>query len=289
MPHVTARDGTRLYYEEAGQGTPIVFVHEYAGDFRTWEPQMRFFSRAHRCVTYSQRGYPPSDVPADGAKYGQDIARDDVIDLMEALKIDKAHIVGHSMGASTALHVGIHYTERCLSVTAASCGYGSSPDPQFVEQGRAASRETAKMFETVDFPTAAARYADGATRQTHKNKDPRGFAEFAKMLAEHMPLGHELTMRELQAKRPSLWEMEAQLKTFSLPLLIIVGDEDDWCLDPSVFLKRTVPTAGLLVIPRSGHTITSEEPAAFNAALADLFAASEAGRWLSHKPAPSKT
>jgi pimeloyl-ACP methyl ester carboxylesterase len=83
--------------------------------------------------------------------------------------------------------------------------------------------------------------------------------------------------------------MEAQLKTFSLPLLIIVGDEDDWCLDPSVFLKRTVPTAGLLVIPRSGHTITSEEPAAFNAALADLFAASEAGRWLSHKPAPSKT
>jgi pimeloyl-ACP methyl ester carboxylesterase len=250
---------------------------------------MRFFSRAHRCVTFSQRGYPPSDVPSDGAKYGQDVARDDVIALMDALKIDKAHIVGHSMGASTALHVGIHYPERCLSVTAASCGYGSSPDPQFVEQGRAASRETAKMFETVDFPTAAARYADGATRQTHKNKDPRGFAEFAKMLAEHMPLGHELTMRELQAKRPSLWEMEAQLKTFSLPLLIIVGDEDDWCLDPSVFLKRTVPTAGLLVIPRSGHTITSEEPAAFNAALADLFAASEAGRWLSHKPAPSKT
>lgn len=285
MPHISAGDGTRLYYEEAGQGTPIVFVHEYAGDWRTWEPQMRFFSRAHRCVTFSQRGYPPSDVPTDGAKYGQDIARDDVIALMDALKIDKAHIVGHSMGASTALHVGIHYPDRCLSVTAASCGYGSSPDPKFVEQGRAASRETAKMFETVDFPTAAARYADGATRQTHKNKDPRGFAEFAKMLAEHSPVGHALTMRELQAKRPMLWEMEAQLKQFSPPLLIIVGDEDDWCLDPSVFLKRMVPTAGLLVIPRSGHTITSEEPAAFNAALAELFAASEAGRWMSHRPA----
>lgn len=285
MPHISAGDGTRLYYEEAGQGTPIVFVHEYAGDWRTWEPQMRFFSRSHRCVTFSQRGYPPSDVPTDGAKYGQDIARDDVIALMDALKIDKAHIVGHSMGASTALHVGIHYPQRCLSVTAASCGYGSSPDPKFVEQGRAASRETAKMFETVDFPTAAARYADGATRQTHKNKDPRGFAEFAKMLAEHSPVGHALTMRELQAKRPMLWEMEAQLKQFSVPLLIIVGDEDDWCLDPSVFLKRTVPTAGLLVIPRSGHTITSEEPAAFNAALAELFATSEAGRWMSHRPA----
>jgi pimeloyl-ACP methyl ester carboxylesterase len=287
MPHISARDGIRLYFEETGQGTPIVFVHEYAGDWRTWEPQMRFFSRSHRCVTYSQRGYPPSDVPTDGAKYGQDIARDDVIALMDALNVDKAHIVGHSMGALTALHVGIHHPGRCLSVTAAGCGYGSSPDPAFVAQGRAASRETAKMFETLDFPTAAARYADGAVRQTQKNKDPRGFAEFAKMLAEHSPVGHALTMRELQAKRPSLWEMEASLKTFSVPLLIIVGDEDDWCLDPSVFLKRTVPTAGLLVIPRSGHTITSEEPAAFNAALAELFAASEAGRWMSHRP-PAK-
>lgn len=285
MPHLTTPDGTKLYYEEVGTGSPVIFVHEYAGDYRTWEPQLRYFSRSYRCITYSQRGYPPSDVPTDPAKYGQDIARNDVIALMDGLGVDKAHIVGHSMGASTALHVGIHYPDRCLSVTAASCGYGSSPDPAFVEQGRAASRETAKMFETVDWPEAAARYADGATRQTHKNKDPRGFAEFAKMLADHSPVGHALTMRELQAKRPMLWEMKPQLEKFTPPLLIIVGDEDDWCLDPSIFLKRTVPTAGLLVLPRAGHTITSEEPAAFNAALAELFPAAVSGRWMSHRPA----
>lgn len=283
MPQITTRDGIRLYVEEAGQGTPIVFVHEYAGDYRTWEPQMRFFSRAHRCVTYSQRGYPPSDVPNEPAKYGQDIAVDDVIAVMDALKIDKAHVVGHSMGALTALLVGIKYPQRCLSVTAAGCGYGSSPDEKIVEQTREASRDTAKMFETVDFPTAAARYADGATRQTHKHKDPRGFAEFAQMLAEHSPVGHALTMREVQAKRPTLWHIEDELKTFTPPLLVLVGDEDDWCLEASVFLKRTVPTAGLVVIPRSGHTITSEEPAAFNAALADLIANAEAGRWMAHR------
>lgn len=287
MPHIAMPDGVRLYYEEAGAGSPVVFVHEYAGDYRTWEPQMRYFSRAHRCITLSQRGYPPSDVPDDPSKYGQNIARDDIIALLDALKIEQAHIVGHSMGASTALHVGLQYPQRCLSVTAASCGYGSSPDPDFVAQGRAASRATAEMFETEDFATAAARYADGATRQTHKNKDPRGFAEFARMLAEHSPVGHALTMRELQAKRPMLWEMEAALKAFSPPLLIVVGDEDDWCLDPSVFLKRTVRTAGLLVLPRAGHTITSEEPAAFNAALAELFAAAESGRWMSHIPPPT--
>lgn len=284
MPHVTARDGARLYYEEAGQGSPVVFVHEYAGDYRTWEPQMRHFARSHRCVTFSQRGYPPSDVPSEPSRYSQDIARDDVIAVMDALQIGKAHIVGHSMGAATALHVGIHYPDRCISVTAAGCGYGSSPDKNAVEQMRAASRETGKMFETEDFATAAAKYADGAVRQTHKNKDPRGYAEFARMLAEHSPQGHALTMLNLQAKRPTLWEMEKDLKRFSVPLLVIVGDEDDWCIDGSVFLKRTVPTAGLLVIPRAGHTITSEEPAAFNAACAELFAAAEAGRWLAHKP-----
>src|SRR5665647_1144130 len=283
MPLIAARDGTRLYYEEAGQGSAVVSVHEYAGDFRTWEPQMRHFSRSHRCVTYSQRGYPPSDIPSDGARYSQDIARDDVIALMDALKIDRAHVVGHSMGALTALLVGVHYPARCISVVAASCGYGSSPDPKKVEEGRAASRETAKMFAAEGIAAAAPRYADGATRQTHKHKDPRGFAEFAKMLSEHSAEGHALTMLHVQAKRPTLWDLEADLKKFSPPLLIIVGDEDDWCLDGSVFLKRTVPTAGLLVIPRSGHTITSEEPAAFNAALADLFATSEAGRWMAHK------
>ena len=283
MRHITARDGTRLYYEEAGQGSPVIFVHEYAGDYRTWEPQMRYFARSHRCITYSQRGYPPSDVPQDGAKYGQDIARDDVIAVMDGLKIDKAHVVGHSMGAATALHVGIHYAKRCLSVTAAGCGYGSSPDPAVVEASRAVSRETGKMFATESMEVAGTRYADGPTRQAQKNKDPRGYAEFVKMLTEHSAHGHAMTMLNLQAKRPTLWDMEADLKKFVPPLLVLVGDEDDWCLDASVFLKRTVPTAGLLVIPRSGHTITSEEPAAFNAALADLIANVEAGRWLSHR------
>ena len=283
MPHITARDGTRLYYEETGRGTPVVFVHEYAGDYRSWEAQMRYFSRSHRCVTYSQRGYPPSEVPEDGARYGQDIARDDVIALMDALKIDKAHVVGHSMGAYTALHVGIHIPKRCISVVAAGCGWGSTPDVKKREEMKALAAETGKMFAEEGIAKASEKYADAPMRQAQKNKDPRGHAEFSRMLAEHSAQGHAQTMFNLQLKRPTLWEMEAALKRFAPPLLVIVGDEDEPCIDGSVFLKRTVPTAGLLVIPRSGHNIPSEEPAAFNAALADLFAASEAGRWLAHK------
>jgi pimeloyl-ACP methyl ester carboxylesterase len=284
MPHITAQDGTRLYYEEAGQGTPVIFVHEYAGDYRTWEMQMRYFSRAHRCVTYSQRGYPPSDVPTDPAEYSQDIARNDVLALMDALKIEKAHIVGHSMGAYTALHVGINAPARCISVVAAGCGWGSTPDVKKREEMKALAAEVGKMFANEGIAAAAAKYADAPMRQAQKNKDPRGYAEFARMLADHSAEGHAHTMLNLQLKRPTLWEMEAVLKKFSVPLLIIVGDEDEPCIDGSVFLKRTVPTAGLLMIPRSGHNVPTEEPAAFNAAVAELIAAAEAGRWLAHRP-----
>jgi len=285
MPKIKTADGTSLYYEEAGTGTPVVFVHEFAGDYRTWEPQMRHFSRAHRCVTYSQRGYPPSDVPDDPARYGQDIARGDVIALMDALGIERAHVVGHSMGAYTSLHVGIRHPRRCISVTAAGCGWGSLPDPAARENMRRLAAENAKMFTEKSMAEAAAIYADGPTRNTQKYKDPRGYGEFVRMLSEHSSQGHALTMAMLQAKRPTLWDMAADLKKFAVPLLIVCGDEDETCLDGSVFLKRTAPTAGLYVIPRSGHTITSEEPDAMNAALADLFAAAEAGRWLAHRKA----
>jgi pimeloyl-ACP methyl ester carboxylesterase len=245
---------------------------------------MRYFARSHRCVTFSQRGYPPSDIPDDPASYGQDIMRGDIIAVMNALGIDKAHVVGHSMGAYGALHVGMRHPERCISVTAAGCGWGSLPDPAARAAMRAQAAETAKMFVEKGMAAAAVIYTAGATRQAQKYKDPRGYDEFVRMFAEHSALGQSLTMTSVQSKRPTLWDLEADLKKFSVPLLIICGDEDETCLDGSVFLKRTAPAAGLLVIPRAGHTITSEEPDAVNAALADLFAAAESGRWLAHKP-----
>ena len=284
MPKITSSDGTQLYYEEAGSGTPVIFIHEFAGDYRTWEPQMRHFSRLHRCVTFSARGYPPSDIPVDPERYGQNIARTDVVAIMDELGIARAHVVGHSMGAYTALHVGIHHRDRCLSVTAAGCGWGSVADPAERESMRKVALTNAQMFLDKGMVDAAAAYANTPTRMSHKYKDPRGYAEFARMLSEHSAQGHALTMSMLQARRPTLWDLQQELQRFSVPLLIIVGDEDDTCLDGSIFLKRTVPTAGLLVIPRAGHTITSEEPAAFNAALADFFPAAEAGRWLAHRP-----
>jgi pimeloyl-ACP methyl ester carboxylesterase len=92
-------NGTRLYVESTGSGVPIVFVHEFAGDFRNWESQVRFLVRRYRCITFNARGYPPSDVPNDVEQYSQAHAVKDIANVMRHFGIAKAHVVGLSMGA----------------------------------------------------------------------------------------------------------------------------------------------------------------------------------------------
>src|SRR6185436_1313271 len=125
MPKLTTDDGVQLYYEEAGAGTPVVFVHEFGGDYRSWEPQVRHFSRRYRCIAYNARGYPPSDVPEDAASYSQARACDDICCVLDQLKIGKAHIVGLSMGGLATLHFGLTYPDRARSLLVAGAGYGS--------------------------------------------------------------------------------------------------------------------------------------------------------------------
>jgi pimeloyl-ACP methyl ester carboxylesterase len=117
--------GVKLYYEETGSGVPIVFCHEFAGDIRSWEPQVRFFSHRFRVITYNARGYPPSDVPTDSAAYSMDNAVADVVALLDHLKIEKAHVVGFSMGSFTSLFFGMRHPDRARSVTPVCCGYGA--------------------------------------------------------------------------------------------------------------------------------------------------------------------
>lgn len=279
---IRTSDGLNLHVEEVGTGVPVIFVHEFAGDHRSWEPQLRHFSRSHRCIAFAARGYPPSDVPSTSDAYGQDIAVRDIIEVMDALNIGKAHVVGHSMGAYSALHVGLRHPGRCSSVAALGCGWGSYPADR--DASMQACEEIAAMFANEPISVAAARYARAPMRQTFEAKDPRGFAEFERMLADHSGRGLALTMLNLQLKRPTLWDLKEQLRGFVPPLLVVVGDEDYPCIEGSLFLKRTVPTAGLLMLPRTGHTITSEEPAAVNEALAELFSAAAAGNWMSHRP-----
>ncbi len=282
MPYLTTDDDVKLYYEEAGSGFPIVFVHEFAGDLRSFEGQIRYFSRRYRCIAFNARGYPPSDVPDDVERYSQDRARDDIRAVLDALAIDKAHIVGLSMGGFATLHFGFTYPDRTRSLVVAGCGYGASPDKrqQFVEETEAA----AKGFETLGMAKAAEAYALAPSRVQFQNKDPRGWREFADQLAEHSTPGAALTMRGVQKRRPSLFDLVDKMQTITAPTLVMAGDEDWPCLQPALLMKQTIPTSALVVLPNTGHTLNLEEPAAFNQHIADFLAAVDSGAWRPRDP-----
>src|SRR5439155_1684955 len=282
MPTLSTDDGVKLYYEEVGSGTPIVFVHEFAGDHRSWEPQLRFFSRRYRCIAYNARGYPPSEVPEEFERYSQARARDDIRCVLDALGLQRAHIVGLSMGAFATLHFGMSYGYRALSLTVAGGGYGSHPG--HYAQFQKDSRAHAEFIKREGMAQFAATYGHGPTRVQFQNKDPRAFDEFIRQLAEHSALGPAKTMLGYQARRPSLYDMTAGMARIDVPTLIMAGDEEEPCLEVCLLMKRAIPSAGLAILPCSGHGINLEEPALFNQLVDDFFHQVEADRWRRRDP-----
>jgi pimeloyl-ACP methyl ester carboxylesterase len=277
MAFATTSDGVRLFYDAVGSGSPVIFVHEFGGNHWSWEPQVGYFSRRHQCITYAARGYPPSDIPESVEQYSQMRAADDIIDVMNAAGIEKAHVVGLSMGAFACVHAALRHPDRVLSAVIAGAGYGSEKEHQ--EAFRQNSEQVAKGFEERGAEGFAPVYAESASRVQFQGKDPRGWKLFAERLAQHSVLGAANTMRGVQMRRPSLYDLKDELSAMQVPLLVVVGDEDDHSSQPGIFLKRTVRRSGLTMFPKSGHTLNLEEPALFNRVVAEFIAQVEAGRW----------
>ncbi|MCD8503472.1 MAG: alpha/beta hydrolase [Burkholderiaceae bacterium] len=284
----TTPDGVSICYQSTGSGIPIVFVHEFAGDMRSWEPQVQRFSGSYRTVTFNARGYPPSAVPESVSSYSQDHAVADIVAVMDAAGIDKAHIVGLSMGGFATLHFGMQHPERALSLCVAGCGYGAEPGER--EKFRAEAKVIAEQLIDSGMQAFAQKYAYGPTRVQFARANPRGFELFKQQLSEHSALGSANTQLGVQRERPSLYDLKDRLAKITVPTLIVNGDEDWGCARPGIMLKETIPSAALAVIPNCGHTMNLEATDAFNALLANFWATVQTGRWPMRDPrAVSKT
>jgi pimeloyl-ACP methyl ester carboxylesterase len=281
MPFANSKE-VQLYYEEAGTGIPIIFVHEFAHDLRAWEPQLRYFSRRYRCIAYNARGYPPSDVPPSSSQYSQAIAADDIANVMRHLGIPKAHIIGCSMGGYATLHFGLRYARMARSLTVIGAGYGSDPDKraQFLRD----TEVLARRFEELGTPEAIKPYQVGPARVQLQNKDPRAYREFCEEFAGHSALGSANTLRGVQAKRPTLYSLARGLARMKVPTHILSGDEDNNCVAPGIFIKRICSAARLTVVPGTGHAVNVEEPDLFNRLTDEFLSLVDSGRWRPRDP-----
>jgi pimeloyl-ACP methyl ester carboxylesterase len=282
MTYATTDDGVRLYYEETGRGTPVIFVHEFAGDHRSYEAQLRHFGRRHRAVAFNARGYPPSDVPEALSSYSQARAADDILAVLDHLGEERAHIVGLSMGGFATLHFGLRHHDRALSLCICGCGYGAEPDQR--DTFRAEADVTAAMLRRDGMAAFAERYAQGPSRVQYENKDPRGHAEFKRLLAEHSAEGAANTQAGVQKERPSLYDLTEAMAGITVPTLVVTGDEDWPCLLPGILMKRSIPSAALAVMPNTGHALNIEEPDAFNRLVGDFLAQADSRRWPMRDP-----
>ena len=274
-------NGVEIYYQVAGEGYPLVMAHEFAGDITSWEPQVNYFSRRYRVITYCHRGYPPSEVPNDPEAYSQDLQVEDLYRLLQYLGIEQAHIGGLSMGGTLTVGFAITHPEMCRSLVIASAGAGSDSGDR--ERLVASWQSLSESMMTEGMEKFADGYARGAERLQFLRKDPVGWAKFHAGLAAHSALGSSLTFRGVQMKRKTIYQLEGELQNIRIPTLVMIGDEDGPCVDPAIFMKRNIPGAGLAVFPQAGHTINLEEPDLYNRTVSDFLTAVEAGKWVVRK------
>jgi len=274
MPKLTL-NGVELYYEEAGSGFPLVFCHEFAGDMRSWEPQVRHFSRRYRVVTFNYRGYPPSAVPSDPSGYGQELIIEDLRQLMARLGIAKAHVAGLATGGNVALNFAIAHPAMVAGLVVAGAGAGSFDRERWLAGA-------AKFADDIDRGGAegvVANVASAPQRVIFKDKDPRGWSQFVEMMRTFSPIGCAHVMRNVLMKRKPVTELKEAIQQLPMPILVMVGDQDYPAAEASRFIRDHAQFAGLSVLAMCGHTLNSEEPVLFNLLVSDFLGAVDAGRW----------
>ena len=240
--------------------------HEFSGGYKSWQPQIEAFARDHRVLVYNNRGYPPSTVPEVPNAYSQQPSIEDLRALLDHVGVERPVLIGFSMGGSIVLNFALRYPGRVRALVLAGTGTGSIDK----EQNARDFGPIADWFIQEGPARVGEDYLRGPTRIQLLRKNPAAWKKLFAEFAELSPIGMAYTLRGVQLKRPTMYQLEAELRTLRLPTLVIVGEEDAPALEPSRFLARTIPGATLTVLPKTGHTLTLEEPQAFNAAVLEF-------------------
>lgn len=274
MPRISTEHGD-LSYEAHGAGTPIVFCHEFAQNLDGWSSQVSHFSRRHRTIAYSRRGYPPSAIPErqEAYAFAQSVA--DLEQLVRDLDASPAHIVGHGAGGNIALALAIGRPGMVRSLVLAGAGAGSG-DP---ENWKSSARAFAEEIEQGGTDALIRTIASAKQRTIFRDRDPVGWQAFIRSMGRLSARGCAHAMRGALS-RPSFLELGDELAKLRVPILLVLGDQDRPSFDGSHFVFEHAPRAAMAVIPLCGHTENLEHPSRFNDIVADFLTLVDAGRWI---------
>jgi pimeloyl-ACP methyl ester carboxylesterase len=268
--HITAPDGTRLYVEEHGRGVPILFAHEFGGDFRSWKAQVDTFSSQYRCIVYSARGFLPSDIPADRGAYGQETSTQDIVAIADALELDRFHLIGLSMGSFTSLMVAAHHGRRLLSLTLTGCSSGPCTAEERREYRHYIEGEIALLKKGREAEAVSWFVRDSAYRRMSE-KQPERWKIYCANLHGQSVQGALNTLATVHLERRCVRDFRASLDALDIPVLLAYGAEDHPYVRPTnAYLGSILRHAKTVEFPATGHLVNIEEPDRFNAALADL-------------------
>jgi pimeloyl-ACP methyl ester carboxylesterase len=268
MP-LAALENIRLYYEEHGRGPALLLAHGHACGVRSWDPQLRGLTDQYRVIVYDARGHGLSEAPREPSAYSQRHMVDDLCGLMDHLGLDKAAVGGLSMGGNVALNFAFVHPERVSALILADTGAGSDDTARMV----ARSLQGADVLESRGIEA----YTDWAmTHPAFTRFASRGPAEerfIRSCLMTNRAHGLALSTRGVQAKRPSIYALEPQLRRLDMPVLLIVGEHDEACVPVHAFMGRTIPNVAHHVLPGAGHLTNLEAPEAFNQLVAEFLGA----------------
>lgn len=267
-------EGVTLFFEETGSGAPILFVHEFGGDYRSWYRQVPVLSQTHRCITYSARGFFPSAIPSARSQYGQAQSTADVLALLDHLEIEAAHLVGTSMGSFTSLDFALNYPLRVKSVTLV--GNSSGPRDEAEREGYRQNwvGHEMRLRETQGAKGAVKVLEQDPAYQSFQKNDPEGWATYAKNLHSQSAEGAVNVLATLHWHRRSLFDDEVRLRAFKKPVQLVTGEEDYYLVgETNAFLQSVLSTATWHRFEATGHLVNIERAREFNTLMCEFLRA----------------
>jgi pimeloyl-ACP methyl ester carboxylesterase len=261
---------------DVGAGSPVVLLHGLACGRRVWFHQVRALRNRFRVIAYDQRGHGQTDAPSVATEYSAAHLTRDLVGVLDALEIERAAIVGFSLGGGPALALAASKPERVSGLVLADVGAGAD-DPVKIES---MARQWGALIAQGRVDDLVCEMLRSEFFKVYAGRNLRRRDHMAALIRATPIDGLRFTLSEVLAKRKSLFRLTEPMKSVRVPTLVLVGEYDYVCSKGVRLLAQTIPNASLKIIKGSGHVSPLEQPAAFSVALLDFL--SEAG---SYRPA----